>query len=228
MLYIGTSGYFYRNRQGDFYPVDLPSSKWLEYYVNFFNSLELNSTFYKFPKISTIKNWKYKIKNNFKLSIKANKIITHISKLKNIEKLKEFLEIISILDKKLGVVLFQLPPSLKYEKNLFINFINTLDKNLKYAIECRDKSWYNDEVYEILKQNNICLVWHDFNQEFIFEYTADFNYVRFHGYSGKYIGSYPNNILKQIKSKVLYESYIYFNNTDDNSAFKDAKRFIEL
>jgi uncharacterized protein YecE (DUF72 family) len=228
MLYIGTSGYFYRNWQGDFYPAELPTSKWLEYYIGFFNSLELNSTFYKFPKISTIKNWKYKIKNNFKLSIKANKIITHISKLKNIEKLKEFLEIISILDKKLGAVLFQLPPSLKYEKILFVNFINTLDKNLKYAIECRDKSWYNDEVYEILKQNNICLVWHDFNQEFIFEYTADFNYVRFHGYSGKYIGSYPNNILKQVKSKVLDESYIYFNNTDDNSAFKDAKRFIEL
>ncbi|GAX88254.1 conserved hypothetical protein [Lebetimonas natsushimae] len=228
MLYTGTSGYFYRNWQGEFYPPELPTSKWLEYYVNFFNSLELNSTFYKFPKTSTIKNWKYKIKNNFKLSIKANKIITHNSKLKNIDKLKEFLEIVSVLDEKLGVVLFQLPPSLKYEKDLFVNFINSLNKNLKYAIECRNKSWYKYEVYEIMKQNNICLVWHDFNQDFIFEYTANFNYIRFHGFSGKYIGSYPDNVLQTIKSKLLNEAYVYFNNTDDNSAFKDAKRFMEL
>jgi uncharacterized protein YecE (DUF72 family) len=185
MLYIGTSGYFYKNWQGDFYPAELPSYKWLEYYVNFFNSLELNSTFYKFPKISTIKNWKYKIKNNFRLSIKANKIITHNSKLKNIEKLKEFLKIVSILNEKLGVVLFQLPLSLRYEKEVFINFINALNQNLKYAIEFRNKSWYNEEAYELMKQNNICLVWHNFNQNFIFEYTADFNYVRFHGYSLK-------------------------------------------
>jgi uncharacterized protein YecE (DUF72 family) len=140
MLYVGTSGYFYKNWQGDFYPSELQTSKWLEYYVNFFNSLELNSTFYKFPKISTIKNWKHKIKNNFKLSIKANKIITHTSKLKNIEKLKEFLEIVSILNGKLGAVLFQLPPSSKYEKELFTDFINALDENLKYAIEFRNKS----------------------------------------------------------------------------------------
>jgi uncharacterized protein YecE (DUF72 family) len=228
MIYIGTSGYFYRNWQGDFYPADLPTYKWLEYYVRFFDSLELNSTFYKFPKISTLKNWKYKIKNNFKLSIKANKIITHTSKLKNLDKLTEFLNNVSVLNEKLGVVLFQLPPGLKYNKDLFLNFIDRLDKNLKYAIECRNKSWYNDEAYEMMKQNNICLVWHDFNQNFIFEYTADFNYVRFHGFSGKYIGSYPDETLKQIKSKLLNESYVYFNNTDDNSAFRDAKRFMKL
>jgi uncharacterized protein YecE (DUF72 family) len=179
MLYVGASGYFYKNWIGDFYPPELPLSKWLEYYVKFFNSIKLNSIFYKFP-------------------------ITHTSKLKNLEKLKEFLEIVLIIDDKLGVILFQLPPSLKYEKELFINFINALDKNLNYAIEFRNKSWYIDEVYDLMKANNICLVWHDFNQDFIFEYTANFNYVRFHGISGKYIGSY------------------------DNSAFKDAKRFIEL
>ncbi|WP_035906968.1 MULTISPECIES: DUF72 domain-containing protein [unclassified Lebetimonas] len=228
MVYTGTSGYFYRNWQGDFYPPELPTSKWFDYYKQFFNSLELNSTFYRFPKTTTIKNWKYKIKNDFKISIKANKTITHTSRLKNTDKLKGFLDVVSVLENKLGVILFQLPPSLKYKKELLLNFVNALDKNLKYAIECRNKTWYNDEVYEIMKNANICLVWHDFNQDFIFEYTADFNYVRFHGFSGKYVGSYPDDILKSIKLKLLDESFVYFNNTDDNSAFKDAQRFIKL
>ena len=226
MIYIGTSGYFYKNWIGDFYPLDLPKSRYFEYYVKFFNSLELNSTFYRFPKTSTIKSWKYKIKNNFKLSIKANRIITHTKKLNcNEDYLNKFIETASILQEKLGVILFQLPPSLKYDLERLEKFVSKLNKNLKYAIEFRNKSWYNENTYQILKNHNIALVWHDFNQEFIFEKTADFEYVRFHGYSGKYKGSYPEDILKEILNKLNNEAYVYFNNTDDNSAFKDALKF---
>ena len=229
MIFIGTSGYFYKNWIGDFYPADLPKSKYFEYYVKFFNSLELNSTFYRFPKISTIKNWKYKIKNNFKLSIKANRIITHTKKLKyNENYLNEFIDTISILKEKLGVILFQLPPSLKYDIERLEDFILKLNKNLKYAIEFRNKSWYNINTYKILKKYNIALVWHDFNQEFNFTKTADFEYVRFHGYSGKYIGRYPDKILENIVKRISSNAFVYFNNTDDNSAFRDAIRFKKL
>ena len=228
MIYIGTSGFIYKNWVGDFYPTDIPKYKYFEYYVKYFNSLELNSTFYRFPKITTMRSWKYKIKSDFKLSIKANRIITHTKKLKCNEKLKEFLEVVSILGEKLGAILFQLPPSLKFDLDRLENFANKLDKEFKYAIEFRHKSWYNDNTYEILKEKNIALVWHDFNQEFIFEKTADFEYVRFHGYTGKYKGSYPDEVLKDIAKKLDNEAFIYFNNTDDNSAFKDAMRFKKL
>jgi len=226
MIYIGTSGFFYKNWIGDFYPPDLPKYKYFEYYSNFFNSLELNSTFYKFPSKSTIKNWKYKIKNGFKLSIKANKLITHNKRLNcNENFLNEFLDRVSLLEKKLGAILFQLPPSLKYDIDLFSDFLSKLKPDLKYAIEFRHKSWYNEDVYKLLKEKNIALVWHDFNQEMITQKTADFEYVRFHGINGKYKGSYPDDILKKVASKLSDNAFVYFNNTDDNSAFKDALRF---
>ena len=228
MKWIGTSGFVYKNWVGEFYPANLPKYKYFDYYVKFFNSLELNSTFYRFPTILSIRSWKYKLKKyDFKLSIKANRVITHYSKLKNFEKLKEFIELVSILEDKLGAILFQLPPSLRFDENLLKEFITHLDDK-KYAIEFRNKSWYNDKTYEILKSKNISLVWHDFNQEFIFENTTDFNYVRFHGFSGKYKGSYPDEILKDIAKRLQDESFIYFNNTDDNSAYKDAKRMREI
>ena len=228
MIYVGTSGFLYKNWIGDFYPSDLPKYKYFEYYVKFFNSLELNSTFYRFPKTTTIRSWKYKIKDNFKLSIKANRIITHTKKLKCDKKLKEFLEVVSILEEKLGAVLFQLPPSLKFDLERLENFISKLDKKLRYAIEFRHNSWYNQNTYKLLKDNNIALVWHDFNQDFIFEKTADFEYVRLHGFNGKYKGSYPDEVLKNIFDKLSNTAFVYFNNTDDNSAFKDAMRFKKL
>ncbi len=229
MIYVGTSGFIYKGWAGDFYPTDIPKYKYFEYYVKFFNSLELNSTFYRFPKISTIRSWKYKIKNDFKLSIKANRIITHTKKL-NCDKnnLDEFLATVSILKDKLGVILFQLPPSLKYNPQRLEDFVSKLKPELSYAIEFRNKSWYNDTTYDILNKSNIALVWHDLNQEFNFTKTADFEYVRFHGYTGKYTGSYPDEILEDIVKRLSSNAFVYFNNTDDNSAFRDAMRFKKL
>ncbi|NPA11043.1 MAG: DUF72 domain-containing protein [Epsilonproteobacteria bacterium] len=223
MIYIGTSGYFYGNWVGGFYPPDLPKSKFFEYYVNYFNTLELNSTFYRFPKESTIKSWRSKLKKlpDFKLSIKANKSITHYDKLKPTQNLNMFLQTIKPLDGMIGALLFQLPPSLNKDEGLLGEFCNKLDKNINYAIEFRNRSWYAESVYEILKKHNVALVWHDYNQELITVKTAEFEYVRLHGYGGKYKGSYPKNILKNLAAK-LENSYVYFNNTADLSAIKDA------
>jgi len=79
---------------------------------------------------------------------------------------------------------------LKYDLNKLEDFISKVKVNLKYAIEFRNQSWYNDNTYRLLKKHNIALVWHDFNREFVFEKTADFEYIRFHVYNGKYVGSY--------------------------------------
>jgi uncharacterized protein YecE (DUF72 family) len=227
-MLIGTSGYVYSSWAGEFYPPDLPKSKWFDYYAQKFNSLELNSTFYRIPKISTIKSWKYKLrKHNMKISIKANKSITHTHKLTDLDILREFLELIEYFEETLYCVLFQLPPSLKKNIELLNNFISVLKEyDFKHSIEFRHSSWYDSEIYEILKKANIALVWHDYNQEMIKIKTADFIYVRFHGYSGKYKGSYPENTLKEFCS---YEKgAIYFNNTDDVSAPYDAIRLKTL
>ncbi|QCI28356.1 DUF72 domain-containing protein [Caminibacter pacificus] len=228
-IYIGTSGFIYKNWVGEFYPPDLPKSKYFDYYATYFNSLELNSTFYKIPKPTTFKSWKYKIRklNDFKLSIKANRYITHTKKLLPTQKLNEFVELVKILEDNLGALLFQLPPSLKFDDERLENFCISLDKDIRYAIEFRNKTWYNDKTYEILKRYNVALVWHDFNQDIVFEKTADFEYVRLHGSNSKYSGSYDDEFLNSLAQKLTY-AFVYFNNTDDNSAFKDALRLKKL
>jgi uncharacterized protein YecE (DUF72 family) len=227
-MYIGTSGFIYSKWKGKFYPTDIPKYQWFDYYAKHFNSLELNSTFYKIPKESTIKSWKYKLKKyNLKMSIKANQNITHKHKLKNPDLAIEFLNLLTPIKDYLGAVLFQLPPSLKYDNNLLNEFLLALPKDYKYAIEFRHKSWYNDKPYQTLKENKTALVWHDFNQPFVLEKTARFTYTRFHGYTGKYKGSYPDEFLETIinRSKT---GFCYFNNTDDVSAPFDALRLLEM
>ncbi|WP_457564229.1 DUF72 domain-containing protein, partial [Caminibacter sp.] len=216
---IGTSGFIYKNWVGCFYPPELPKSKYLEYYAKYFVTLELNSTFYKIPKESTFKSWKYKLKKlNLSLSMKANRIITHTYKLKRPDIANQFIQKAKLVE-NLDAILFQLPPSLKFDADLLENFVNNLTEG-KYAIEFRNKSWYNEKTYEILSSKNIALVSHDFNQKFFIKQTADFVYIRLHGYTGKYRGSYPNEFLKSLSK---YENgYCYFNNTDDCSAPFDA------
>jgi len=229
MLYVGTSGFIYGRWRGKFYPQDLPKSKYFEYYVKYFNSLELNSTFYKIPKPASIKSWKYKLKklDDFKMSIKANMNITHKKRLKDVNAANEFLELLEPIKEYVGAVLFQLPPSLKYDMALLEEFLSGIKKEYKFAFEFRHKSWYNDKTYEILKSNKSALVWHDFEQPFVLERTARWTYVRFHGYSGKYKGSYPDEFLKTIINRTK-NGFCYFNNTDDVSAPFDAQRLIEM
>ena len=225
MVYIGTSGYYYQNWAGEFYPPSIMKYHYFDYYASHFNSLELNSTFYRFPKIQTMRSWKYKLKNypEFKLSVKVSRNITHKNRLKDTDLMKDFINNVSALDDKLGVILLQLPPSLKYDILLLEEFVRCLDDKFKYAVEFRNGSWYRLETYTLLRNRNIALVWHDYRQEIIYEQTADFIYVRLHGSNGKYKGSYSDVFLNSLKEKINNTpSYIYFNNTDDNSAFKDA------
>jgi len=232
MIYIGTSGYYYKNWVGEFYPSSLKSYEFFDYYSKVFNTLELNSTFYRIPTKSTLNSWKYKLKKkeNFKLSIKAHKSLTHRYRLKNIDEIKNYVNLISVLDSYIGAVLFQLPPSLKYDIEVLINFAKIFDnQNIKVAIEFRNESWYRIETYTLLNEKNIAIVWHDYNQELICKQTADFIYVRLHGSQGKYKGSYEDEFFKNLKSEFNSdEIYVYFNNTDDNSAFKDALRAKEI
>jgi len=228
VLYIGTSGFIYSKWRGKFYPEDVPKFKYFDYYAEHFNSLELNSTFYKIPKETTVKSWKYKLKKyNMKMSIKANQNITHKNKLQKPELALEFTGLLNPIKEYLGAILFQLPPSLKYDYELLDNFLSALPDEYKYAIEFRHKSWYNDKTYTILKQNKTALVWHDFDQPFVLEKTARFTYTRFHGYTGKYKGRYPDEFLRTIINRTK-NGFCYFNNTDDISAPFDALRLKEI
>ncbi len=223
MRYIGTCGFLYGHWREIFYPKSLKKEDFMEFYFKHFNSLEINSTFYKMPTENVLKKWK-RVSKGKKLSIKVHNSVTHFGL--DYKKANDFINFFSILQDRIGAFLFQLPASCKYNFLFIKNFIENLNKDFKIAIEFREKHWYNPKVYDFLRKNNIAMVWHDFNQPFVNVKTANFVYMRFHGYLENYKGSYPDEFLDfAIKYK---KGFFYFNNTLDGSAIKDAKRLQEL
>ena len=207
--------------------------------MKYFNTLELNSTFYHIPKETTIRKWNNNLPDDFVLSIKANRNMTHIKRLKNIEiDLKGFVALISPLKKKLGVTLFQLPPSLKKDIILLKEFSYLL-KNYRYkfAIEFKHKSWLDSDIYEILKENNIAFCISDGSESpYVEIVTANFAYIRLHGHEMLYASKYSNSALKEYKEKInkfnksKISCYVYFNNDFGGFAIENAmtlRKFLE-
>lgn len=232
-LYIGTSGYSYLHWKGCFYPEDLPSSRWLSYYAQFFNAVELNVTFYRRPRKSTYEKWYRETPENFSFVLKAPRTITHFSRLEvTDQQIKEFFEDISTLKEKAACVLWQLPPQMKFDGALLKNFLNKLKKltpeNLRHAFEFRNQAFYSKPCYEILKNYNVAFVCaHSARYPCKFVDTADFSYFRFHGPGSLYNSSYSDEQLNdwaQIIKKVLEKKpvFVFFNNDFSGFAVNNA------
>lgn len=237
-IFIGMSGYYYKYM----YPKKVKNL--LDYYSSSLNSLELNSTFYNFPPVSSINNLK---KYDLMYTIKVHYSITHARKLKNIRTIwKQFYKAFEPIYDKIICFLFQFNKQFEYNKKNFDRLqkmTTLLDNKHRYAFEFRQKEWIdNDEVYELFRNNHWTLVithvnnekkWADnlsdgFNPPLNkYKNTSDLIYFRMHGTGGKYWGSYTNNefksIFEMIKKKPIKYALIYFNNTDRNaSAMHDA------
>ncbi len=227
--FIGCSGYFYWGWKGKFYPEDLKPNQWFNYYSKIFNTVEINSTFYHFPRPSTIKKWYKDSPENFIFSVKVNKTITHLKKFNGTEDLvNRFYSVVSEnLKEKTGTFLFQLPPSYKYSKNNLEKIVNQLNLEFKNVVEFRHKSWWNEDVYDILAENNIsfCSISSPKLPEDLIK-TSDFGYVRFHGKERWYDYDYSDKELKdwaeRIKKANFKECFIYFNNDYNAYAPKNA------
>ena len=161
-LYIGCSGWSYKGWIGTFYPSNLENKNWLLYYSKFFKFVEVDSTFYSIPARFVVKGWKDKTPDDFKFALKFPKIITHEKKMEDVSKdlLVLFNNLEPLLDKTL-FLLIQLPPHLTESKGFdaLQNMVNKLDNRFRYAIEFRDSSWFNDNVYDFLKNNKMTLTW---------------------------------------------------------------------
>src|SRR5437870_199675 len=143
-LHVGTSGYSYKEWKGNFYPEDLPAKEMLSFYSRRLPSVEINNTFYRLPQPSMIENWKEQVPARFRFSIKATQRIRHIKRLKNCaEETKYLLETASLLEKRLGVVLFQLPPNSKKDSERLRDFLALLPSNTRTAFEFRHESWFD-------------------------------------------------------------------------------------
>lgn len=231
--YIGCSGFIYPEWKGKFYPSDLPRTRWLVHYSSKFNTVELNGTFYKFPVVKNLNVFYENTPPGFKFSIKANKVITHSKKMKNVkEQVDEFMKIAADgLKEKLGCVLFQLPPSFRFSDENLQSVLNSVPLNPSSVIEFRNPSWWNESVYEAFKNVGITFCNTDYPgmPETIITGNEIF-YMRFHGKPILYKSEYSVTQLKlfsrHIPSKT--DSYIYFNNTWGLAAITNALSIREI
>jgi len=181
-LYTGTSGFAYPSWKPRFYPADLPQKKFLEHYASRLKCVEINYTFRRLPAATTLENWVRSTPSGFRFACKANQRITHILRLKDVSSAVElFLRSIDPLRsaRRLGPVLFQLPPNLKCDMPLLNAFLALLPSDLRFSIEFRHISWLNDAVYEALRKVNVSLCVAESEKLEIPEViTADFVYYR--------------------------------------------------
>jgi uncharacterized protein YecE (DUF72 family) len=183
-LYLGTIGWSYNFWKGKFYPNKTASKDYLAYYATQFNSVEVDSTFYRYPTKKTVENWKQQTPENFRFSLKFPQIITHVKKLKDCQfETGVFLDRISLLGEKLGVLLLQFPPDFGVERLPDLeSFLQKLPSQHIYAVEIRNKSWLNKTFFSVLQKSKIALAWADsYLMAPINEVTSNFLYFRWEG-----------------------------------------------
>ncbi|HYK18754.1 MAG TPA: DUF72 domain-containing protein [Bryobacteraceae bacterium] len=158
-LFSGTSGFAYASWKPDFYPEKLPSKKFLSYYAERLNAVEINYTFRRLPSASTLENWVNETRTGFVFPLKAHMRITHIQRLKPSDFTEVFFRAIDPLRaaRRLGPVLFQLPPALKCDEVLLADFLATLPRDQRCVFEFRHTSWLQDKTYDLLKKYSIAL-----------------------------------------------------------------------
>jgi uncharacterized protein YecE (DUF72 family) len=226
MILIGTSGYNYPHWwNGVFYPFDLPQRKWLEYYTGYFETVELNVSFYRLPKKEVFESWYKRTPKKFSFAVKGSRFITHMKRLKDCrEPLSLFLDHASPLKEKLGVVLWQLPPRFRFNKERLEEFcvlLSTLprSKHLRHAFEFRDESWVCQEAFRLLEEFKFgfCIA-HGAGLPVVETVTSNYVYLRLHGGELLYGSNYSEKELKEWAKKIENwkskgkDIFIYFNN----------------
>ena len=229
-IYVGTSGWHYKHWKGTFYPADIRESMQFEEYKKYFSSVEINNSFYRLPTPETFAMWRKTTPADFVFAVKASRFITHMKKL-NLDKegVSKFFTSVRKLNEKIGVILFQLPPKWKINTERLRNFIGVLPKKYRYAFEFREHSWYNHDVYDILRSSNCAFCIYELERHLSpIEVTADFVYVRLHGPGNKYQGSYTLDTLKEWGRRCLEwqkqgkDVFFYFDNDQEGFAAFNA------
>jgi uncharacterized protein YecE (DUF72 family) len=228
--HIGCSGFHYKEWKGKFYPENMRSRQWFEYYSSQFSTLELNVTFYRFPQISFLDNWYEKSPDNFTFSIKVPRLITHYKKFTETRQLLDDFYVTARkgLRDKLGPVLFQLPPQYEYTQERLEQILQSLNPSFNNVIEFRHKSWWERDILEEFTRHQVtfCGINYPGLPKDVIINTSSV-YYRFHGVPHLYHSAYTDKQLEEVaeviqKSRKAEQAWIYFNNTASVAAVENA------
>jgi uncharacterized protein YecE (DUF72 family) len=233
---VGTSGWYYDHWSKRFYPEELSKKEWFEYYASHFDTVEVNNTYYHLPKEKSVKRWHDLAPENFLYTVKANRFITHVKKLKDAaEPLENFLDAIEPLAEFLGPILYQLPPSLHKDLPRLEDFIEILPPKIMAVFEFRHNTWFTDDVFDLLDRSGVGFCIHDLgNCDVPRVITANLIYLRFHDPPGEYHHSYPSSILEELADWAKENRakaprvFAYFNNDYNAYAVENAIKLREL
>jgi len=221
-LRVGCSGWHYRDWRGIVYPADLPQRRWFEHYQSLFDTVELNSTFYRLPTTEAVEKWAAAAAPGFVYAVKVGAFGTHRKKLLDAESwLANHLDRASRLGTHLGPNLVQLPPRWKRNVERLDEFLSVAPETMQWAVELREESWLHDDVFDVLRRHGAALCVHDLLADHPFELTTDWTYVRFHGpdalrvpYHGSYSPSHLRSWAERLSSVLerQMDVFAYFNN----------------
>jgi uncharacterized protein YecE (DUF72 family) len=235
VIYVGTSGWQYRDWRGPFYPPKLPQREWLRFFSERFPTVEVNNSFYMLPKEESFERWGRDSAPGFVVTVKASRYITHIRRLRDAsESVELFWGRATRIGPKLGPVLFQLPPRFSANVELLDAFLHALPEGMRGAFEFRDSSWESDDVYRTLDRAGAAWVIPDRPGWRVPKpVTGGWSYLRFHegGHPPRGAG-YAREKLKRwaetIASFQARDVFVYFNNDPGAAAVRDAAVMMEL
>jgi uncharacterized protein YecE (DUF72 family) len=234
VIRIGTSGWSYEHWRGVLYPERGPTRDWLERYAAVFDTVEVNASFYRLPARETVRRWAEQVPRGFCFAVKASRYLTHVRRLREPEDgialLEERLQPLGEHDSR-GPLLWQLPPDFRRDDERLAGLLEALPPG-RHAIEFRNDSWRDDDVYELLRAHGVALVvahrfpegsspWVD---------TAGWWYLRLHRGSGER-GRYPRRQLERWAERIEHapgDVYAYFNNDWEGFAVENARSLVEI
>lgn len=228
---VGCSGYQYDDWRGIVYPAGMPKSKWFAHYASLFDTVELNSTFYRLPEAKTFDAWRDRAPMGFSYAVKLSRYGTHLKRLAGPDAwVPKFVERADHLGGTLGPILVQLPPRWDRDPDRLDHFLAVAGTGHRWALEVRDSRWLCDEVFDVLARHQAALCIHDLVPEHPRVVTAGWTYLRFHGpdrdhpYSGSYSAQALTATARWVRHRLEegLDVYAYFNNDIGGKAVADA------
>jgi uncharacterized protein YecE (DUF72 family) len=228
-LWVGTSGFGYKEWRGKFYPERFPAKEMLRFYASRFAAVEINNSFYRLPQETVLQSWAEQVPADFRFVLKAPRRITHTKRLKDAgAEVEDLFSVATALGPSQGAVLFQLPPNSKKDLERLRTFLSLLPADRHVGFEFRHPSWLDEEVFALLRAHNcaLCVADTDESESYELINTASWGYLRLR--RRHYSTTDLLHWQKRICSQAWDHAYVFFKHEDEATGPKFANEFLQI